>query len=201
MSGRESIRKMLAAGRRLDPGRVCEVVERIEEHPGRLAQLVECIWDDEIGIANRAADVLERVTRERPQRAQRWKESLLGLMAEARDRKLDKKLRWNLALVVPRLQLTGTESRRASAVLQSWLDDQGSDPGSDASSLVKTAALHGLADLTRQNPSSLRAVIELLQVACRSGTPAMRARSRILLKALERPQPKSLKRSSIHMFD
>jgi hypothetical protein len=197
MSGRESIRKMLAAGRRLDPGRVCEVVERIEKHPSQLARLVECLWEDEIGIANRAADVLERVTRERPQRAQRWKESLLGLMAEALDRKLDKKLRWNLALVVPRLQLTGTESRRAFAVLQSWLHDQGSDSGS----LVKTAALHGLADLTRQNPSSLPAVIELLQVAGRSGTAAMRARSRILLKALERHRPKSLKRSSIHMFD
>ena len=60
---------------------------------------MECLWDDDAGVASRAADVLERVTRDRPGQAQRWKEPLLGLMAET----TEKKVRWNLALVVPRL--------------------------------------------------------------------------------------------------
>jgi hypothetical protein len=189
MPNQERIRQMLAPGRRLDAGRVCEVVALLEERPGKLAQVVECLWDDDPAIANRAADVLERVTRDRPERLQRWKQPLLGLMAEAEE----KKLRWNLALVVPRLQLTMPECRRVAALLQSWLDDP--------SSIVKTAALHGIADLTRQDPSSLPAAIELLQIAGRSGTPAMRARSRILLKELESNQRKRRGRSSLHMFD
>jgi hypothetical protein len=197
MAKDEAIRKMLAAGRRLDAGRVAEVVARIENRPANLAQVVECLWDDDPAIANRAADVLERVTRERPQRAQRWKDSLLGLMAEARDRRIDKKLRWNLALIVPRLQLTPTECRRVSTLLRSWLDE----PTPDSGSIVRTAALHGLADLTRQYPSSLPSVIELLEIAGRSGTPAMRARSRILLRGLANTRPKSRKQNSIHMFD
>jgi len=189
MPTRETIRQMLAPGARLDVGRVWEVVELIEGRPERLGQLVECLWDDDPGVASRAADVLERVTRDRPHQAQRWKEALLGLLAETSH----KKVRWNLALVVPRLRLTVAECRRASESLQSYLDDP--------SSIVKTSALHGMTDLIRQDPESLPGVLDLLRVAERSGTPAMRARSRILLKALECDRKKRQIRSSIHMFD
>ena len=185
----DSIRQMLAPGARFDVGRASEIVELIEDRPGKLAQVVECLWDDDPGVASRAADVLERVTRDRPQHVQRWKEELLGLMAETNE----KKVRWNLALVVPRLKLTVVECRRAAESMQSNLDDP--------SSIVKTAALHGMTDLTRQDPESLPDVLNLLRVAGRSGTPAMRARSRILLKALECKGKKSQTRNSVHMFD
>jgi len=184
----ESIRQMLRPGGRLDPGRVWEVVELIDGKPGRLAQLAECLWDEELAVANRAADALERGTRDRPARAQRWKGPLLGLMAETEE----KKLRWNLALVIPRLKLTPPECCRAAALLRSYLDDQ--------SSIVKTAALHGLADLARQDRALLPEVLDLLRVAGRSGTPAMRARSRNLLKEFERSGWEGKQRTSLHMF-
>lgn len=189
MGIKENIRQMLTPGKPLEIGRVWEVVELIEGRPGKITQLVECIWDEDAGVASRAADVLERVTRDRPQQAQRWKDELLGLMGET----TEKKVRWNLALVVPRLKLTVAECRRAAEAMKFYLDD--------ASSIVKTAALHGMTDLTRQDPESLPEVLDMLRVAGRSGTPAMRARSRILLKALERDQGKRQSRSSIHMFD
>jgi hypothetical protein len=185
----KNIRQMLVQGGRLDGGRVCEVVELVYGRPAKIAQLIECLWDDDPAVANRAADALERVTRETPSKAQRWKEPLLGLMTDA----TEKKLRWNLALVIPRLQLTVPECRRVAGVLRSYLDDP--------SSIVKTAALHGLADLTMQDPESRPAVLDLLRLAGRSGTPAMRARSRILLKEFENHQHKSQNRTSMHMFD
>lgn len=161
----------------------------VEGRPGKLAQLIECLWDTNPAVASRAADALERSTRDRPGVAQRWKDELLGLMAET----TEKKIRWNLALVVPRLKLSLRECRRTAEVLNSYLDDP--------SSIVKTAALHGMTDLTRQDPDSLPDVLDVLRMAGRSGTPAMRARSRILLKAIEcnRQKPQCL--SSIHMFD
>jgi len=177
---------MLVPGSRLDSGRVWQVVELADGQPRKLGQLIECLWDENLAVANRAADALERVTRERPAQVQRWKGELLGLMAEVEE----KKLRWNLALVVPRLKLSVAECRRAAAAMHSYLDDP--------SSIVKTAALHGLADLTRQDPSLLPDVLDLLRVAGRSGTPAMRARSRILLEKLENPTRK--KGTSLHMF-
>jgi plasmid stabilization system protein ParE len=179
---------MLVPGGRLDLGRVWEVVELVDSEPRKLARLVECLWDEDPAVANRAADALERVTRERPARAQKWKEPLLGLLAEAGE----KRLRWNLALLIPRLKLTVSECRRAAALLRSYLDDK--------SSILKTAALHGLADLTRQDFSLVSDVIDLLRLASRSGTPAMRARSRILLEKIEKPAKERRSGNSLHMF-
>ena len=187
MRTQETIRDMLEPGGRLDAGRVWQVVELVDGQPRKIAQLIECLWDENLAVANRAADALERVTRERPAQAQRWKGELLGLLPEA----ADKKLRWNLMLVVPRLRLTRAECQRAAVAMRSYLDDP--------SSIVKTAALHGLADLTRQDPSLLPEVLDLLRESGRSGTPAMRARSRILLKMLEDPEKKHLG-TSLHMF-
>jgi len=188
MATKESIRDLLEPGGRLDPGRAWQVVELVDGQPRKIAQLIECLWDENPAVANRAADSLERVTRDRPAQAQRWKGELLGLMAETEE----KKVRWNLALVIPRLKLTQSECRRAAVVLRSYLDD--------LSSIVKTAALHGLADLTRQDSSLRPEVLDLLRVAGRSGTPAMRARSRILLEKLDNPRKSKRAETSLHMF-
>ena len=174
MQKQESIRAMLVMGRhRLDPGRSRQVAELVLAKPRKVGQLIECLWDENPGVANRAADALERATYHRPKLAQAWKNELIGLMAEAEQNKL----RWNLALLVPRLQLDVREARRAATVLRTYLNDQGS--------IVKTAAMHGLAGLTQHDPELLPEVVDMLRILSRSGTPAMRARGRILLKQLE----------------
>jgi hypothetical protein len=194
MPAKVDLRAELAVGRNaFHPGRVCEVAEWVADGPRRVPALIELMWDDDAGVSGRAADVLERITRD-PEPAVRravesYKEEILGLLADARFAKL----RWNLALTIPRLTLTVPECRRVAAVLGTWLDDP--------SSIIKTAALHAMADLTRQDPACLPEVLDLLRVSGRSGTPAMRARSRILLKALERPEGKGQRRGSLHMFD
>jgi hypothetical protein len=139
--------------------------------------LIELLWDDDPGVASRAADVLERISRDASPAIRRvleeYKEAMLGLLPDARFIKL----RWNLALLIARLPLTFSEARRAASALQFYLDDR--------SSIVKTAALQGLADLPRHDPGSLPAVLDLFRIQGRSGTPAMRARSRLLLKRLD----------------
>ena len=184
MQQQKTIRDMLALGRhRLDPGQARKVAELLLADPRKISQLIECLWDEDPGIANRAADALERATYHQPKIAQPWKEALIGLMAEAQQNKL----RWNLAMLVPRLQLSVTDARRAAAALRSYLDDEGS--------IVKTAAMHGLTMLTKHDPELLSQVIDMLRILSRSGTPAMRARGRILLKRLEAPTRKRLTRS------
>jgi hypothetical protein len=140
---------------------------------------MECLWDQDPGVVNRAAHALERVTRDRQPgpiaQLNSRKTSLLGLLPEA----AENKLRWHLALIVPRLTLTPPECARATAALQSWLEDE-------SSSIVKTMSLQGLVDLTRQDSALLPTALDLLRIHGRSGTPAMRARSRILLARLEK---------------
>lgn len=186
MSKSIDLRAQLAIGRHaLDSARVPQVSALIMARPRRVERLIELLWEDDPGIANRAADVLERVTHDGSPALMRivteYKEALLGLLPDARFIKL----RWNLAFCLPRLPMTAAEARRAAAVLQSWLDDR--------SSIVKTASLQGLADLTRHDPTLLPEVLDILRIKGRSGTPAMRARSRHLLK---RHDPESMKRRS-----
>ena len=179
--------------RKMDSTGVVAIAEWICDLPKQIPRLIELLWDDNASVSNRAADVLERIMREPTPALERavaaFTEELIGLLSEAGE----KKLRWNLAFTIPRMKLTLPECRRVAASLRAYLDDP--------SSIVKTAALHGLADLTRQDPDLLPEVLDLLRVAGRSGTPAMRARSRILLKKLEGPSRKQGKRSSLHLFD
>jgi len=69
------------------------------------------------------------------------------------------------------------EARRAIALLEASLEDR--------SSIVKTSAMQALADLARRDRALLPEVLDLLRIHARSGTPAMRARGRMLLKILE----------------
>jgi hypothetical protein len=193
MYAAETIRSMLAVGRnRISSGRICEVVDIVRANPKKVSQLLECLWDEDPCLAMRAADALEKLTRRREPVADEiqksilktlqgsWKAPLIGLLAEA----TENKLRWCLAQVVARLTLTVPECRRVAETLQSYLEDR--------SSIVKTCALQGLADLTRQDKSLLPEVIDLLNIHSRSGTAAMRARGRMLLKQLEPVRTKML---------
>jgi hypothetical protein len=187
------LRAQLAIGRSaFDVGRVSEISEWICDHPRRIPRLIELMWDDEPGVASRAADVLERIMRQPSPALGRavsgHKNALIGLLSEAQL----PKVRWNLALTIPRIELTVPECRRVASVLRTWFDDR--------SSIVKAAALHGTAELTRQDPASLPGVLDLLRAAGRSGTTAMRARSRILLKKLERPPEAHRPHSGLHLF-
>jgi len=178
---------------KMDCTGVVAIAEWICDRPKQIPRLVELLWDDDAAVSNRAADVLERIMREASPALKRaveaYTEELIGFLGEAGAAKL----RWNLALTIPRLTLTGAQCRRVADTLNGWLDDR--------SSVVKTSALHGLADLARRETSLIADVLDLLRMAERSGTPAMRARSRILLNELERGQRKRQRRSSIHMFD
>jgi hypothetical protein len=87
-------------------------------------------------------------------------------------------LRWHLAAMVPRLLLNTKQRNLVTSLLVGYLEDR--------SSIVKTFALQGLADLAQDDPSIRPGLIEILRQATRTGTPAMKARSRKLLLRLGR---------------
>jgi hypothetical protein len=182
-----TLRSLLLEGKHaLSVGRVLDVTALVLAHPAKAGTLIELVWDEHPGVSNRAADVLERISRRIPLAAVpslipilvRWKSPLLGLMAEA----ARNKLRWNLALTVPRFTLTPPECRRAFASLQAYLEDR--------SSIVKTTAVQGLFDLALQDQQLLPTVLDQFRVLTRSGTPALRARRRKLLERLEKNSAK-----------
>ena len=172
-----TIRAMLMdGGHRLAVARVREVAELVTAKPKAARRLAECLFDEDAGVANRAADALERASYRQPSLLAPWKDLLLGRMVDAEQNKL----RWNLALMVARLELTVPETRRVATILKGWLED--------GSSAVKACAMEGLAGMAMQNEALMPGVLDLLRILTRGGTPAMRARGRILLKRMERTE-------------
>ena len=169
----KNILSRLKGGDRRTIGQTNRVAATVGKDPRLFPQLISGLWSANLLVRMRAADAAEKVTRKYPALLQPFKTELLGLLAET----TQQEMRWHLAVLVPRLSLTAEERELAASLLNGYLED--------SSSIVKTFALQGLADLA-QNDSSTRAkVIELLRASTRSGTPAMKARSRKLLLLFE----------------
>lgn len=165
---------LLAGGDRRSIGRADQVAAIVSKDRTLFPELIAGLWSEDPIVRMRAADAAEKVSREHPALLKPHKAELLGLMAEAEQQEL----RWHLAAMVPRLALTTNERQRAADSLRDYLDDR--------SFIVKTFALQGLADLAQNDEAMRVPVIELLREAERSGTAAMKARSRKLLHKLER---------------
>lgn len=167
---RQTIVAMIEGADRRSIGRSEEVAQLVLKEPRRFRELIKCLWHENPVVRMRAADAAEKVSAKKPRLLDRHKLELLGLLAETEQIEL----RWHLAQMVPRLRLTAPERRLAAAALQHCLEDR--------SSIVKTFALQALADLARNDAVLRRKVHLLLDHALQSGTPAMKARSRKLLK-------------------
>jgi hypothetical protein len=170
---RNKLVSLLKGGDRRSIGRSDQVATLVGGNPRLFPHLMEGLWSADPLIRMRAADAAEKVTRNHPQLLAPYRKELLGLMAEA----TQEELRWHLAVMVPRLPLNSRECRLAASLL--------GDYGNDQSSIVRTFALQGLADLAKNDPSIQSAVIEILREATRNGTPAMKARSRKLLRQFQ----------------
>jgi hypothetical protein len=169
----QAIAAMLQGGDRRSIGKANQIAILVLSEPKRFAELIQCLWDEDPIVRMRAADAAEKITVTRPKLLNPHKQELLGLLAEAEQIEL----RWHLALMVPRLSLTSPERQRAAASLQRYLEDR--------SSVVKTFALQGLADLARRDTSLRELAKQTVEESLRTGTAAMKARARKLLKELK----------------
>jgi hypothetical protein len=171
---KKNILALLQGGDRRTIGRADQAAAIVSKDSRLFPELIAGLWSEDPLVRMRAADAAEKVTRANLELLWPYKRELLGLMAEAEEQEL----RWHLAVMVPRLVLNARERQQAATSLHSYLEDR--------SSIVKTFALQGLADLAQDDPGLRPRVIELLRESTRSGTPAMKARSRKLLSHLER---------------
>jgi hypothetical protein len=160
---------LLGGGDRRTTGRADEVAGLVSRRSELFPQLIAGLWSQDSLVRMRAADAAEKVTRNAPDLLKPYKKELLGLMAETNEQELC----WHLAAMIPRLLLTSKERQRVASILNTYLEHR--------SSIVKTYALQGLAELAQQEPTLRPSVVETLREAVRKGTPAMKARSRKLL--------------------
>ena len=117
---RQTIAAMLGGGDRRSIGKANRIAKIVLAEPKRFGELLGCLWDEDPIVRMRAADAAEKVTVTRPELLNPHRPELLGLLAEAEQIEL----RWHLALMVPRLALTGPERQRAVKSLQRYLEDR-----------------------------------------------------------------------------
>jgi hypothetical protein len=120
----------------------------------------------------RAADAVEKITARQPAWLAPYKTRLIQEVARIEQQEV----RWHVAQLFSRLDLTPAERQEVLAILETYLNDK--------SKIVKTFTMQAMADLAGQDPSLRPAIIARLETLTASGSPAMQSRGRKLLARL-----------------
>ncbi len=120
--------------------------------------------------AEQAARDLKYISESDPTLLYPWRRKLMKAAFDAQD----VRVQWNLTIVIGRLPLRGADKGSAVNLMFERLRNP--------SGLNRTFALQALFDLSANDPELRTRILPLVRDAIDSGTPAMRARARRLLK-------------------
>lgn len=166
--------KKLRGGNRRSIGRANEVVEDVLNDPTLFQAVFRGMLGDDPVLRMRCADVVEKVTAQRPQYLWPHKQGLLEQVARIDQQEV----RWHVAQIIPRLEWSGEERAIVMEILLGYLHGE--------SRIVRTFTLQALADLAEQHSELRPQVIRLLQEHATEGSPAITSRARRLLRKLNR---------------
>jgi hypothetical protein len=163
------IHKLLSGGDLRSIGRVSEVIRIIENDVERLKDLVECFKSSDPIIRSRASDALEKISVKQPPLLDPFKTVILSAAANSDQQEV----RWHVAQMLPRLPLNRKEIISVFALLRSYLEDR--------SVIVRVCALQAMYELSARELSLRFQAKSIIEMANKTGTPAIRARCRKLL--------------------
>lgn len=165
--------RLLAGTDRRSIGRSDLAAQRALRQPRLLSVLFDGIRSDDPVLRMRCTDAIGKATRTRPSLLKPYRAQLLGRYAAIEQ----PEVRWHVAAMLGRLQLSARYEACAVKPLLAFTTDQ--------SRIVRTLAMQSLADLALSNPAIQSQVLPRLKELTTTGTPAMRARGRRLLRILE----------------
>jgi len=169
-----SILTDLRGGDLRSKGRSDQIASRVIKNPLLFRELFAGMHRGDSQVVRlRAADAIEKVTRLHPEHLRPYKRTLMAKVSNTDE----PGVRWHVAQLLPRLNLTRKDLPRALAILYAYINDP--------SRIVATFAMQALADLAKQFPHLLPEVVPELRHRARFGSPAMRARGRKLLAEFE----------------
>lgn len=172
MAEETDILSMLGGGDRRSTGRASEVVALVLDDPTLFGQLMAGLTSADPLVRMRAAHAVEIVTVNRPDLLPPHKGYVLGPVAAVNQQEV----RWHVAQLIPRFELTDAERAAATSMLEGFL--------SDKSGIVRVFALQALADLAARDPGLKTRLLPLVERLALAGTPAERSRCRQLLRQL-----------------
>ena len=163
------ILEKLAGGDHRSLGRSGEVVRDVLADPSLFETVFQGLFSPSSVVRMRAADAVEKITRERADLLTPFKRQFMEQLAGTDQQEV----RWHVAQMFSRLRLNQPERDAAAEILLHYLTGR--------SRIVKTCAIQALTELARKDPSLRECARRGLDEAVQTGSPAMRSRARKLL--------------------
>jgi HEAT repeat protein len=168
----DSVAARLSGGDRRSPGAAGDVAAHAIRDPSLVPVLVALLRHDDPLIRMRAADALEKVSRERPETVVPFAATLVREIGPHPQQEI----RWHVALMLPRLGVSGELRDDAVALARAYLADR--------SRIVVAEAMTALAVFARDDPALREWLILELERFAASDVPSARSRAKRVLKEL-----------------
>lgn len=153
-------------------GRSNEVVDDVLADPSLFQAVFEGMLHDDPLIRMRCADAVEKITARHPEYLRPYKRKLIQRVSTCEQQEV----RWHVAQLFSRLDLTPKERRVVMDILSEYLRDR--------SKIVKTFSMQALADLAEQDDELCAPITALIELWTATGSPAMKSRGKKLLTRL-----------------
>lgn len=132
--------KILSGGDLRSIGKSNAVVQQIRDQKS-FDKLFVCIFHKDRLVVMRTVDAIEKITTEHPEYLLKHKKKILELSNRAEN----KELKWHLALLLPRIELNGTEISRTWNTLKQWALDK------KESRIVRVNSVQALYEMSLRN--------------------------------------------------
>ncbi len=167
-----SILDKLRGGDLRSIGRSNEVAGDIEKNVSLFETVFRGLYDSEPIVRMRSADVIEKVTQNKPELLSNHKKEIISILRN----ETQQEVCWHIAQMIPRLKYTPEEEKEIVDGLNKYL--------SHKSKIVRVFALEALTDLAEKNKAIVKEVINTIRLHVETVSPAIQARGRKLLKRL-----------------
>jgi len=172
---KDSFAEVLRGGDRRSIGEADQVAAAVVTHPQRFNELFQCLSHTDPLVRLRAADALEKISRDHADWFARHRDVLLGWRVDDGT----PEVRWHLVLICARLKLSRDEAAALMRRLEKLVRE-------DDSRIVKVMALEAAALVRNAHPQFEEAFVKLRQWAEWSPWPSLQARARKLGEVQER---------------
>jgi hypothetical protein len=159
----------LVEGDRRTTGASDEVVAEIRDDPKLFDIVFSGLHSDNPGLRMRAADALEKASRENPSLLLGHKRALLGDVGAIEQQEVQ----WHVAQMLPRCELTASEKELAMDLVRHYFDNS-------PSNIVRVMALQAIHDIGNGDVRFEPTVTAYIDAALRSQAPSLRSRGRRL---------------------
>ncbi len=157
-------------------GQANEVAHEIEKNPALFGSVFNGLYDSEPVVRMRSADVIEKVTKNKPELLSGYTSKVIPILAFSKQQEVC----WHMAQVAPRLECTAIEENEIIEVLKKYLLHK--------SKIVIVCAMESLAIFAERDSSILHEIIGIIKRQKKKGSPAVQSRGQKLLQRLERKQ-------------